>query len=109
MPPKNKTAANAPAAKAPAVPKPKFPRATLENALKLAYAIKTTNGGNPWEPEEIRKAIGVAQGNSWYSLTAASRDYGLTSGTRNIWGSDLASQQLRPPKGKSHRYQIPEL
>lgn len=51
MPPKKKAPAKAPAAaKPPAVPKPKFPRATLENALKIAYAIKETNGGNPWEP-----------------------------------------------------------
>jgi hypothetical protein len=82
MPPKKKAPAKTPAVKVPAAPKPKFPRATLENALRIAYAIKDTNGGNPWEPEEIRKAIEVAQGNSWYALTAASRDYGLTSGTR---------------------------
>jgi hypothetical protein len=82
MPPKKKAAAKTPAAKVPAAPKPKFPRATLENALRIPYAIKDTNGGNPWEREEICKAIEVAQGNSWYALTAASRDYGLTSGTR---------------------------
>jgi hypothetical protein len=44
--------------------------------------MKENNGGNPWEPEEIRKAIGIGQGNPWYYLTAASRDYGLTIGTR---------------------------
>jgi hypothetical protein len=82
MPPKKKIAAKPAPAKAAPAKSPKFPRATLENALKIAYAIKDINGGNPWEPEEIRKAIEVAQGNSWYALTAASRDYGLTSGTR---------------------------
>ena len=82
MPPKKIAAPEAAPAKAAAARAPKFPRATLENALKIAYAIKDTNGGNPWEPEEIRKAIEIAQGNSWYALTAASRDYGLTSGTR---------------------------
>jgi len=60
-----------------------FPRATLEEALSIAYAIKEHNGGNPWEPEEIRKAIGAGSGgNAYFYLTAASRDYGLTSGTR---------------------------
>ena len=59
-----------------------FPRATLEKALQIPYAIKEHNGGNPWEPEEIRKAVGTPQGNSWYYHTAASRDYGLTVGTR---------------------------
>jgi hypothetical protein len=60
-----------------------FPRTTLEEALKIPYAIKEHNGGNPWEPEEIRKAIGAASGNSYFYLTAASRDYGLTVGTRD--------------------------
>lgn len=59
-----------------------FPRATLEKALQIPHAIKEHNGGNPWEPEEIRKAVGTPQGNSWYYHTAASRDYGLTVGTR---------------------------
>jgi hypothetical protein len=59
-----------------------FPRATLEEALKIPYAIKDHNGGNPWEPDEVRKAIGAGTGgNAWFYLTAASRDYGLTTGT----------------------------
>jgi hypothetical protein len=59
-----------------------FPRATLEEALKIAYAIKDLNGGNPWEPDEVRKAIGSGTGgNAYFYLTAASRDYGLTIGT----------------------------
>ncbi|MDR4484951.1 MAG: hypothetical protein R3B95_17390 [Nitrospirales bacterium] len=59
-----------------------FPRATLQEALKLPYAIKDHNGGNPWEPDEVRKAIGVGTGgNAYFYLTAASRDYGMTLGT----------------------------
>lgn len=59
-----------------------FPRATLEEALKIAYAIKVHNGGNPWETDEVRKAIGAGTGgNAYFYLTAASRDYGLTLGT----------------------------
>lgn len=59
-----------------------FPRATLEEALKIPYAIKEHHGGNPWEPDEVRKAIGAGTGgNAYFYLTAASRDYGLTIGT----------------------------
>lgn len=61
-----------------------FPRATLEQALKIPSVIKDLNGGNPWEPEEIRKAIGAGTGgNAFFYLTAASRDYGLTTGTNS--------------------------
>ena len=81
MPPK-KTSAKL--AKAAASKSPKFPKTTLEKALQIPFAIKDKNGGNPWEPEEIRQAVAVSQGNTWYSQTAASRDYGLTSGTRDV-------------------------
>ena len=60
-----------------------FPRATLEKALQIPLALKEHNGGNPWDPDEVRKAIGAPVGNAWFYLTAASRDYGLTSGTRD--------------------------
>lgn len=59
-----------------------FPRATLEQALKIPTTIKELNGGNPWESEEVRKAIGAGTGgNAFFYLTSASRDYGLTVGT----------------------------
>src|SRR5258707_13313904 len=68
-----------------------FPRATLEQALKIATSIKELNGGNPWEPEEIRKAIGVGTGgNAFFYLTSASRDYGLTVGTSSADKISLA-------------------
>ncbi len=60
-----------------------FPRVTLEKALKIPLSIKEHNGGNPWEPDEVRKAVGAPTGNAWFYWTAASRDYGLTSGTRD--------------------------
>ena len=74
-----------PAQKNPAKAKAKwlFPRATLEQALKVPMALKDNNGGNPWETDEVRKATGTGGGNAWFYLTAASRDYGLTSGTRD--------------------------
>jgi hypothetical protein len=52
MPPKKKNPP-APPVKPTRVKYP-FPRATLEKALQIPYAIKDHNGGNPWEPEEIR-------------------------------------------------------
>jgi len=67
-----------------------FPRATLEHALKIPEAIKQHNGGNPWEPEEVRKAIGTGSGGAYFYLTAASRDYGLTIGTRDTEKISLA-------------------
>ena len=77
-----KKAASIESANPPKKVKYPFPRATVQKALQIPYAIKDKNGGNPWEPEEIRKAVGMGQGNPWYYLTAASRDYGLTVGTR---------------------------
>jgi hypothetical protein len=78
-----------------------FPRATLEQALKIAYAIKEHNGGNPWAPDEIRKAIGAGTGgNAWFYLTAASRDYGITTGsnqTDKIELTDLGREIVFAP------------
>lgn len=82
-----------------------FPRATLEQALKIAYAIKDHNGGNPWEPEEIRKAIGAGTGgNAYFYLTAASRDYGLTIGTNaaeKIAHADLGRKLVYAPNAEA--------
>lgn len=96
---KGPTAVSAKAGKKARVKWP-FPRTTLEQALKIPYAIKEHNGGNPWEPEEIRKAIGIGSGNPYFYLTAASRDYGLTIGTRDtdkIALADLGRELVYAP------------
>ncbi len=84
-----------------------FPRTTLEKALQIPYAIKEHNGGNPWEPDEVRKSIGVGTGgNSWFYWTAASRDYGLTIGTRDaekIALSELGREIVYAPNQDSER------
>lgn len=84
-----------------------FPRTTLEEALKIAYAIKENNGGNPWEPEEIRKAIGAGTGgNAFFYLTAASRDYGLTVGTNaaeKIALADLGRELAYAPNPEAEK------
>lgn len=61
-----------------------FPRKTLEEALRIPAVIRTHNGGEPYDPQEIAEAlnIGGKTGNFFY-LTTASRDYGFTSGTRD--------------------------
>ncbi len=84
-----------------------FPRTTLEEALKISYAIKDHNGGNPWEPEEIRKAIGAGTGgNAFFYLTAASRDHGLTIGTNaaeKIALTDLGRELVYAPNPEAEK------
>jgi hypothetical protein len=61
-----------------------FPCVSLKDALEVSLAIKNHNGGNPWTPNDVAKAIGqTSTTNKFYYISAASRDYGLTEGTRN--------------------------
>lgn len=60
-----------------------FPRVTLENALRVPTALKDKNAGNPWAPGEVAKAIGMGKSTTFYYITAGSRDYNLTEGTRD--------------------------
>ena len=62
----------------------KFPSHTIEEALKVPQLIKEYNGGNPWDTEQLAKALNLKKGgNIFYYLTASSRDYGFTTGTRD--------------------------
>jgi hypothetical protein len=64
------------------VPRP-FPVYSLEKALGIALAIKEKNAGNPWQPSQVAKAVGIGEKSSALDLLArASQLYGLTSGTR---------------------------
>lgn len=77
-----------------------FPRRTLEQALRIPRALKEKNAGNPWDPKEIAAVlrVGASSGNFYY-LTAASRDYGLTTGTRDsgpIALTDLGREAVYP-------------
>lgn len=69
--------------RAPSVPRD-FPRKTLEDAIRVPSVIKDKNGSNPWAPGEVATAVklGPKSGNFYY-LTTASRDYGMTEGTRD--------------------------
>jgi hypothetical protein len=61
-----------------------FPVVTLEEAIRIPQKIKELNGGNPWPPADIAKALDKSpKTNTFFYLTAAARDYGLTEGTRD--------------------------
>lgn len=61
-----------------------FPSVTLLKALPVAQKIKELNGGNPWSPENIATALDVGpKSPKFYYITAAARDFGLTTGTRD--------------------------
>lgn len=60
-----------------------FPIITLVESLRIANKIKELNGGNPWSPKEVAKAVQIGNTNTFYYYSAASRDYGVTLGTRD--------------------------
>lgn len=68
----------------------KFPSHSIEESLKIPTLIKENNGGNPWETEELARALNLKKGgNIFYYLTASSRDYGFTIGTRETVNVEL--------------------
>lgn len=61
-----------------------YPRISLESCLIIGRKIRELNGGNPWNPKEVGKAIGIATTrNDFVYYAASSRDFGITSGTRH--------------------------
>jgi hypothetical protein len=68
--------------RAAAVSRP-YPRRTIEEALKIPKALKEHNGGNPWAPGEVAKALAMGASTAFFYLSASSRDYGFTEGTRD--------------------------
>lgn len=68
----------------------KFPSHSIQEALKIPSLIKENNGGNPWNTEQLALALNLKKGgNNFYYLTAASRDYGFTTGTRDTLNVEL--------------------
>jgi hypothetical protein len=84
-----------------------FPRRTLEVALRVPRALKDKNGGNAWPPEHVAQALGVgAKGGNFYYVSAASRDYGLTTGSREtaeISLTDLGRRAVYPESGAAQQ------
>jgi hypothetical protein len=69
----------------------KFPYYSIEETSKIPNLIKQNNGGNPWDTKQLSIALNVKKGtNAFYYMTAASRDYGFTIGTRETDTVELA-------------------
>lgn len=99
-------ATGTPAPKKPRRPrgeKQNFPRRTLEDALKIPQVIQEFNGGNPWPPGDVAKAIGsTAASTTYFYWAAAAREYGLTEGGRDaavISITDLGRRAVAPTSG----------
>jgi nucleoside 2-deoxyribosyltransferase len=61
-----------------------YPRKTLEQAIRVPEAIKTHNAGNEWATEQVASALQIGpRSTNYYYLAAASRDFGLTDGSRD--------------------------
>src|SRR5262245_18974148 len=61
-----------------------FPQRTLEQALEVPTIIRLKNHGRPWPPDQVAKALDLGPlCNEFFYLCAASRDYGLTIGSRD--------------------------
>src|ERR1700722_6398526 len=59
-----------------------YPKMPLEKALKIPYKIKELNGGNPWTPAQVAEAVEMSPKTpDFFYLSAAARDFGLTTGT----------------------------
>ena len=73
-----------PSKRKPAISRP-YPRRSLEDCVRIAQVIKDKNGGEPWAPSEVARAVGSKTGtsSSFYYWTAGARDFGLTEGTRD--------------------------
>lgn len=69
-----------------------FPQYSIENCLVIAQAIAKNNAGNPWGSEQIALSLEIgAKSTNFYYLTAASRDYGFTTGTSRSKTIELTS------------------
>ncbi|MBN8814024.1 MAG: hypothetical protein J0J06_01095 [Sphingomonas sp.] len=60
-----------------------YPRAPLETCMKVALILKEKNGGNPWPPTEVAKALGLSEKSSNLDLyTASGSQYQIIEGSR---------------------------
>jgi hypothetical protein len=81
-----------------------FPSITLEKALAVAQKIKDLNGGNPWSSADVAAALEMGpRSPKFFYVTAAARDFGLTTGTRDtdrIALADLGRAIVYAPDAK---------
>lgn len=88
-----------------------FPQFTIEECRKIADAIKQFNAGNPWAPKDTASALKMGMTNKFFYLTAGSRDYNLTIGTRDtdkIELSDLGRKLVYPKSPQEESEAIQE-
>lgn len=61
-----------------------YPRRTLEQALRVPRTLRDKNGGQPWTSGEVAKALNLGpKSSNFFYLSSASKQYGLTEGTRD--------------------------
>lgn len=97
--------------KSPSKAKRTFPKVTIEECRKIADDIKQFNAGNPWAPKEIASVLKMAMSNNFFYITAASRDYNLTIGTRDsekIELSELGRRLVYPKSPQEEAEAIQE-
>lgn len=77
-----------------------FPRMSISEALRIPQAIKDKNNGNAYASEDVANAVDLSpKGNQFFYLSAASRDYGFTIGSRDtekIELTELGRQSVYP-------------
>jgi hypothetical protein len=61
-----------------------YPPRTLEESIAVPKVIREVNNGNPWATDQVAKALDLSRSSlKFFYLAAASRDYGLTVGSRD--------------------------
>lgn len=88
-----------------------FPHVSIEECRKIADTIKQYNAGNPWAPKDIATTLVMGMSNNFFYLTAGSRDYKLTLGTRDsekIELSDLGRRMVYPKSPQEEAEAIQE-
>ncbi|WIX32779.1 hypothetical protein QO259_18555 [Salinicola sp. JS01] len=88
-------------------PKREFPQYSIEESKKVVEVIKDLNAGNPWSPADIASALDMGKGNNFFYLTASSRDYGLTIGTRDTAKIEIGDigKRFAYPKSPAEEYE----
>ena len=77
-----------------------FPRRPLEQALAVPRSLKANNGGNAWSPTDVAASLDMKpKTNRFFYVAAASRDFGLMTGSRDsaeIALTDLGRSAVYP-------------
>jgi hypothetical protein len=88
-----------------------FPQFSIEECRRIADAIKSFNAGNPWAPKDVASALEMGMANNFFYLTAGSRDYKITTGTRDtekIELTDLGRRLVYPKSPQEESEAIQE-